>query len=829
MKMERRNSNLISRPFTSTVLFVFILFCDTTFKYIACQSGQISCKSKQYCNECVQTPSCAWCTDINFKDSDRCFQYAGENANVLNGKECSNIYYPKSSIDITVNKNLTKKITDPEQVTVQIAPQKIELKLRLNKKETFKFYYQKSEGYPVDLYFLMDLSKSMDDDKAKLSSVGETLANSMKEITSNFRLGFGSFVDKPVIPFVYLPHEIKAKKCAEINYNENDESCDVAYGFRNNMPLNNNTAKFSKEVTDAKVSSNVDSPEGGLDALIQVIVCKEEIGWRDSARHLIIFSTDAAFHIAGDGRLGGVIQPNDGECHLYKKREYTHSTILDYPSIGQVIQKIREHSMNVIFAVTESEAPIYEDLASNIVGSSVGLLEKDSNNIVDIVRDKYAEISGSIEMNDNAPEFLSVTYRTQCTDKNAPLQQRKICHNLKVEQKIEFEAEIELSKCPSDKNYVHTFQIYPVGINERLEVRVEMLCDCECEHEGFNKNQEQDDIKFCHNSGKYQCGVCRCNSRHYGRGCECNVGDTAARGDKEANVIGCKKDANSTINCSGRGQCICNKCECERRSNGEEYYGNYCECDNFSCARYNNLLCNGEDHGTCDCGQCICKPGWENGPGNSPCTCTTDVNTCIAPSSDEICTGNGVCKCGQCVCNKAKNGIEYSGPYCDRCATCNGRCKKLRDCVKCKVYNEGPSTKSCNDSCPASFELKTVDSIEKIEKQHEYKCPVDIGCSFFIYYYENNKLVIVAEKKNNCPKPMEVAGFSIAIGVVSTIVLIGLACLIGWKVITMIQDKREYSRFEKQRALAKWNTDENPLYKKAQSTFSNPVYCNNTE
>lgn len=63
-------------------------------------------------------------------------------------------------------------------------------------------YYSQAEGYPVDLYYLMDLSKSMEDDKNKLYTLGDQLAFTMKKLTSNFRLGFGSFVDKVVMPYV---------------------------------------------------------------------------------------------------------------------------------------------------------------------------------------------------------------------------------------------------------------------------------------------------------------------------------------------------------------------------------------------------------------------------------------------------------------------------------------------------------------------------------------------------------------------------------------------------------------------------------------------------
>lgn len=62
--------------------------------------------------------------------------------------------------------------------------------------------FKQAEDYPVDLYYLMDLSNSMKDDKEKLALLGDLLAAEMGKITSNFRLGFGSFVDKVVMPYV---------------------------------------------------------------------------------------------------------------------------------------------------------------------------------------------------------------------------------------------------------------------------------------------------------------------------------------------------------------------------------------------------------------------------------------------------------------------------------------------------------------------------------------------------------------------------------------------------------------------------------------------------
>lgn len=50
---------------------------------------------------------------------------------------------------------------------------------------------------------------------------------------------------------------------------------------------------------------------------------QEQIGWRNVTR-LLVFSTDAGFHFAGDGKLGGIVLPNDGRCHL-ENNMYTMS------------------------------------------------------------------------------------------------------------------------------------------------------------------------------------------------------------------------------------------------------------------------------------------------------------------------------------------------------------------------------------------------------------------------------------------------------------------------------------------------------------------------
>ena len=52
------------------------------------------------------------------------------------------------------------------------------------------------------------------------------------------------------------------------------------------------------------------------------LLTQNEIGWREISRKLLLFSTDAGFHFAGDGKVcdemkSGITQPNIPECFLY--------------------------------------------------------------------------------------------------------------------------------------------------------------------------------------------------------------------------------------------------------------------------------------------------------------------------------------------------------------------------------------------------------------------------------------------------------------------------------------------------------------------------------
>jgi integrin beta 1 len=66
------------------------------------------------------------------------------------------------------------------------------------------------------------------------------------------------------------------------------------------------------------------------------------------------------------------------------------------------------------------------------------------------------------------------------------------------------------------------------------------------------------------------------------------------------------------------------------------------------------------------------------------------------------------------------------------------------------------------------------------------------------------QLQVRAQENPECPPKVFLLG--IVLGVIAAIVLIGMAMLLLWKLLTTIHDRREFARFEKERMMAKWDT-----------------------
>ncbi|CAJ0578916.1 unnamed protein product, partial [Mesorhabditis spiculigera] len=755
------------------------------------------------CSACIQQhDSCAWCGAPLF-DNKKQFPRCDNKAKLLaNGCPEYDIESPVTTLEIVEDEPLSDQGTvDKEEEAIQLKPQVMRVEIRPKSRVRFNVTYRQAVDYPVDLYYLMDLSYSMKDDKKKLSELGDLIAEKMRRVTKNFRLGFGSFVDKKKMPFIDPRIEKQMSPCPE--------PCAEPYGFKHGMTLTTNTEKFKAEVDKAEISGNLDAPEGGFDALMQILACNRTIGWRERARKMVVFSTDAGFHYAGDGRLAGIVEPNDGQCHLDRHGYYTETTNQDYPSIAAVHQIVKNMKANVIWAVTEKNFELYSQLSNSLldVASTVGVLANDSRNIVDLIEKEYQKIAEKIIMVDNvnASDGLRTSYRSLCLG-GTTMQDTHVCEGIRVGDEVKFEVTLEAVRCVDKRDFI--LRIGPSGLDDSLIVNVHVLCDCDCE----NPEKIVRKAVEC-NGGDMICGVCRCKPGYVGRHCECNRPgmSTAALNEK------CKRTNESAI-CEGRGVCNCGRCECNPRTNPEEQIsGEFCECDNFNCPRHDRKICAG--HGQCNCGECICEPGWTG----RACECPISTDSCLA-ANGKICNGKGECICGRCRCLDTDDGKRYSGAKCELCPTCPTKCIEYKPCVMCQTWQTGPYNASKCEDCP--FKVEIVEELPKINESTpcQFVDPADDCTFYFLYVFDEtaDSAKVWVKRRKDCPPPVPV--LAIVLGVIAGIVILGIILLVLWKVLTVLHDRREYAKFNQERLMAKWDTNENPIYKQATTTFKNPTY-----
>uniref|UniRef100_A0A7M4FWU0 Integrin beta n=1 Tax=Crocodylus porosus TaxID=8502 RepID=A0A7M4FWU0_CROPO len=719
------------------------------------------------CKQCLAvSPACAWCFQEDLgQGTPRC----DWKENLLqNGCSLDFIEFPVSSTEVEKNDSLSDTGSG-DTIATQMTPQKIKLILRPDDSQIFSVQVRQVEDYPVDIYYLMDLSNSMKDDLKNIQNLGTNLAKEMSKLTSNLRIGFGAFVDKPMSPYMYIsPQEAIDNPCYEFSY-----ACLPMFGYKHVLALTDQVQRFNEEVKKQSVSRNRDAPEGGFDAIIQAIVCDEKIGWRNDASHLLVFTTDAKTHIALDGRLAGIVQPNDGQCHISQDNLYSASTTMDYPSLGLMTEKLSQKNINLIFAVTENVAGLYQKIRSKI----------------------------ELEVRD-LPEELSLSFNATCLN-NEVIPGLKSCVGLKIGDTVSFSIEAKVRGCPQQRQ--KSFTIKPVGFKDSLTVEVDFVCDCSCQ------KTAQPNSSICNQgNGTFECGVCSCYQGRLGSHCECS--------EEEYNPSqqdNCSPQEGQPL-CSQRGECICGQCVCHSNDFGK-VTGKYCECDDFSCVRFKGEMCSG--HGQCSCGDCLCDSDWTG----DYCNCTTRTDTCMS-SNGLVCSGHGHCVCGKCDCTQPGS----YGDTCEKCPTCPDACTIKKECVECKKFERGTlmEEQTCSRNC--RDEIVPVEELNDKGKDAvncTYKDENDCVVRFQYYEDSSGKSILYVIKEPDCPKGPDI--LVVLLSVAGAILLIGLAALLIWKLLITIHDRREFAKFEEEKAKAKWDTANNPLYKEATSTFTNITYRGN--
>ncbi|KAF7225920.1 integrin beta-3a [Nothobranchius furzeri] len=785
---------MAASPALITSLFLFISASDVCGSNVCTSRGVTTCK------ECLAVdPSCAWCSqeELGIKGSGVSRCDLKENL-IKEGCNTAALEFPSSSVTIVQDDPLSDKASGTDDVT-QVRPQKLHMELRSGASKRFTVTVRQVEDYPVDLYYLMDLSYSMENDLERLRTLGSELASTMRKTTSNLRMGFGAFVDKTTSPYMYMySPEVIANPCYPIG-----TTCQAQFGFKNVLSLTDQVARFTEEVKKQTVSRNRDAPEGGLDAVMQAIVCKEKIGWRPDASHLLVLTTDAKTHTALDARFAGIVQPNDGQCYLDSNNLYNKSAVLDYPSLGLIMDKMTENNINLVFAVTSYVVPLYKEYSQLIPGSTVGLLSDDSGNVIQLIEEAYAKIRSKVVLElVGVPDELNLSFNATCLNGEV-IPGLKSCSGLKIGDTVSFSVEAQLRACPQDKT--RTFTIKPLGFKDSLEITVDFACGCDCEAKSVPNSP------VCSSgNGTFECGVCQCHEGRMGPRCECSMEDYSPSEDNS-----CVPKGGSSA-CSGRGDCLCGQCSCHANDFGQ-VWGKYCECDDFNCLRFKGALCS--DHGRCNCGFCQCDAGWT---GDS-CDCSTRTDTCMS-SIGLLCSGRGNCECGVCQCTQP----GAYGSTCEKCPTCPDSCTIKKECVECQHFKRGRYTTddSCNRIC--KNEIRVVDELvfrAKNAMNCSYKDENDCVVNFQYYEDETSKSILFVVKIPECPEGPDI--LLVLLGVVGAILLLGLVGLLIWKLMVTIHDRREFAKFEEEKAKAKWDTANNPLYVGATSTFTNVAYRGN--
>ncbi|XP_024120232.1 integrin beta-4 isoform X3 [Oryzias melastigma] len=703
------------------MLHLSAVVCLLLIRLTGCDAEENYCFASRAsnCSQCLQAgKGCAYCSEEVFS-GPRCDLYV----NILAfGCRKSAIITKEGSMSIDQNQKIEMSLqqsqVSPQQVTVSLLPGEE----RLLNVEVFA-----PKKGPLDLYILMDFSNSMADDLSNLKKMGEELAKLVERLSDDYTIGFGKFVDKVIEPQTDMrPAKLK----------EPWPQSDPPFAFQSVIKLTNNVSYFQQELQKERISGNLDAPEGGFDAILQAAVCGEKIGWRQHSTHLLVFSTESAFHYEADGVnvLSGILPRNDEQCHLDKQGKYTHETSQDYPSIPTLVRLLGKHNIIPIFAVTNYSYSYYEKLEKYFPIAEVGLLQDDSSNILQVMEEAFKSIRSKMSIRaEERPkafeaQFLSTSGAVaEYGDfQFEPGMIGKFKMLLKAQRTVDKEPVCKMN--PSDKE--GTMRVKPTTFNAAVSVKASVLCPtCACEQNPIKKSDR------CHRNGDLVCGKCQCHDGWLGNFCNCSTADSAL-------------DANQCIGpgmtqpCSGRGDCQpCGTCVCY---NPEQFEGPFCQYDRTQCQRRGGFLCN--DRGSCVMGRCACTEGWEG----DACDCTKSNQTCV-DSRGGICSGLGTCECGRCTCSNSSADLTV---------TCEpsfqfqlGACDGSKKCAQCKAWKTGEEKDKC-DECV--FKVELVDELKERQKVMD-------SCSFrdedddctFRYTVEtqpsSKELLIQMLKDKECP------------------------------------------------------------------------------
>ena len=110
---------------------------------------------------------------------------------------------------------------------------------------------------------------------------------------------------------------------------------------------------------------------------------------------MLVVMTDAEYHYALDGRLAGIVTPNDLQCKV-KGDTYENSGDQDYPTILQLLDLLLHENILPIMITDGDLRELYEELFGLIgIENTTVVLTTDLNGLLNTVQNIYTEASTS--------------------------------------------------------------------------------------------------------------------------------------------------------------------------------------------------------------------------------------------------------------------------------------------------------------------------------------------------------------------------------------------------------------------------------------------------